>query len=79
MNEYYELLIALIIFMLWTNHKYPNNYFISGLWLLCISWYGVYAIANTSSNQTFGIICIFFNVMLNLFIIEKGLHKHVKT
>lgn len=75
MIEYYELLIALIIFMLWTNHKYPNNYYLSGFWVICISWYGVYAISNILVNQTFGIICLFFNVMLNLFIIEKGLHK----
>lgn len=75
LNEYYLLLIVLMGLMLITNKMFEYNVYIHGFWLLTILWYGVIAMNQNSSNIVFGLICVSFNVLLNIFYIDWNLRK----
>lgn len=78
-NDYIEAFIVLILIMLWTNHKYPKNYYLQGFWILCISWFGV-IVENNLSPATFDasiyiVILMLFNIMINIFYLNARFNE----
>lgn len=66
------LLIMLIIIMLYSNHKYPQNYILNGLWILMISAYGV---STMNENYLFTLTLIIFNIIINITYLSFNLEK----
>ena len=71
MNEEIEMLVCLVglmCFMLW---QYPKNYWLNGLWILGISWYCAYIMANTTII-IFPLIVMLVTIVVNLFLIVEN-------
>jgi hypothetical protein len=65
-------LVLLIGIMLYSNHKYTNNYILQGFFIIMIS---IYAISIMSTEYLFALTLILFNAMLNIFYLVYRVDK----
>lgn len=65
--------IAIMVFMFYTLHKYPNVYQLQILYILAIPWYIISKWDYL--EMEFNVICLLITVILNFFFLQRNLMK----
>lgn len=74
-DDYLEIMIFFIAIMLYSNNKYPNNYWLQVYWLFCNSWIGVICMLNTTLDEKIILVLLLFNMLLNIFYLNQNLKE----
>jgi hypothetical protein len=70
MDEYYQLLIIVILISLYCDYKYSSNYILQAFFVFSVVWLSVIVMSKSLfENDEFAIVLVSFHTIVNMFYI----------